>query len=119
VRLYFMKGGHIAGVEADALQDLSDQQAINKARELFAARKDEFDGFKVWQGARMVIQEPPPDDKPPVSKPRCPGPYRARAGRTSQQDRPGKIGEVSRRTGQSLPKCRRARRELMPFIHPQ
>jgi hypothetical protein len=72
-----MKGGHIAGVEADALQDLSDQQAINKARELFAARKDEFDGFKVWQGARMVIQEPPPDDKPPVSKPRCPGPYRA------------------------------------------
>jgi hypothetical protein len=61
-----MKGGHIGGVEADALQDLSDEEAIEKARELFAARKDEFDGFEVWQGARMVTQEPPPDNNSPV-----------------------------------------------------
>jgi hypothetical protein len=65
VRMYFMKGGHIAGVEADALQDLSDQQAIEKAHELFAAVKDQFDGFEVWQGARMVIQEPSPDNDSP------------------------------------------------------
>jgi hypothetical protein len=66
VRLYFMKGGHIAGVESDALQDLSDEGAIEKARELFAARRDQFDGFELWQGARMVIQEPPPDNNSPV-----------------------------------------------------
>jgi hypothetical protein len=61
-----MKGGHIGGVEADALQDLSDEEAIEKARELFASRRDQFDGFEVWQGARMVIQEPPPDNNSPV-----------------------------------------------------
>ena len=66
MRLYFMKGGHISGVEADALQGLSDEQTIEKGRELFAAREDQFDGFEVWQGTRMVIQEPPPDDNSPV-----------------------------------------------------
>jgi hypothetical protein len=38
-------------------------------RELFEARKDQFEGFEVWKGARMIIQEPPPVDKGSPARP--------------------------------------------------
>jgi hypothetical protein len=37
MRCFFMKGGHIADVEV--LEGLSDQEAVEKSRELFAARR--------------------------------------------------------------------------------
>jgi hypothetical protein len=60
MRCYFMKDGHIADVEPEALEGLSDQQAVERARQLFEARRDKFDGFEVREGARVIIQEPPP-----------------------------------------------------------
>lgn len=59
MRCYFMKGGHIAAVEV--LLGLNDEEALEKSRELFAARKDEFnyDGFEVWEQARKIIRWPP------------------------------------------------------------
>jgi hypothetical protein len=59
MRCYFMRDGHIAGVEE--MPSLTDEEAVQKARSLFAARKDKFkfDGFEVWELARVVIQEPP------------------------------------------------------------
>jgi hypothetical protein len=65
MRCYFTKGGHIACVEP--LDDImSDQEAIEKSRELFAARKGQFDGYEVWKGDCMVLQEPPTIDGPPT-----------------------------------------------------
>jgi hypothetical protein len=60
MRCFFMRKGHIAAVET--LAGLSDEEAIKKSHELFAARAKEFDGFEVWELTRMVIQHPPPDD---------------------------------------------------------
>jgi hypothetical protein len=61
MRCYFMRRGHIADVEL-LEGGPSDQEAIERARKLFEARKDQFEGFEVWEGARKIIQEPPPDD---------------------------------------------------------
>jgi hypothetical protein len=59
MRCYFMKGGHIAGFEE--LPGLSDRQAIDRAVDLFTARKRErLDGFEVWNGSRIVLQIPAP-----------------------------------------------------------
>jgi hypothetical protein len=60
LRCFFLKQGHIAAVEI--LPGLSQEQAVDKSRELFAARKDQgqYEGFEVWEEARMVIQYPPP-----------------------------------------------------------
>jgi hypothetical protein len=64
MRCYFMKGGHIAGFEE--LPGLSDRQAIDRAIDLFTARKRErLDGFEVWNGSRIVIQIPAPDTTEP------------------------------------------------------
>jgi hypothetical protein len=57
MRCYFMRAGHIAGVEE--MPGLSDEEAVAKSREMFEARKPEFDGFEVWERDRMVLQEPP------------------------------------------------------------
>jgi hypothetical protein len=56
MRCYLMRSGHIAAVEE--LAGLSDQQAIERCREIFDARKLEskFEGFEVWELARMLIQ---------------------------------------------------------------
>jgi hypothetical protein len=61
MRCYFMRNGHIAGVEE--LPGLSDEEAVQKGRELFEARKVQsaFDGFEVWRLAEMLVQHPPPD----------------------------------------------------------
>jgi hypothetical protein len=58
MRCYFMRDGHIVGVEA--LPGLSDADAIARGRELFKERKAPTDGFEIWDMARVVIQCPPP-----------------------------------------------------------
>jgi hypothetical protein len=58
MRCFFMKNGHLAGVEALAGMSDEDHQ---KSHELFAARKGEFVGFEVWELARMLIQHPAPE----------------------------------------------------------
>jgi hypothetical protein len=64
MRCFFKRGGHIAAVEV--LPGLNDAEAVEKSREMFEARKREagYEGFEVWDRARMVIQHPPP--APPV-----------------------------------------------------
>jgi hypothetical protein len=62
VRCYFMRNGHIAGVEE--LPGLPDEEAIEKGRELFEARKAQngFDGFEVWNLTKVLIQYPRPTE---------------------------------------------------------
>jgi hypothetical protein len=56
VRCFFMKHGHITAVEL--LPGLNDEEAVKRSHELFAARKNEagYEGFEVWEQARMIIQ---------------------------------------------------------------
>ena len=58
---------HIAAVEL--LFGLSDEEAVEKSREMFAARKDKQNSteanFEVWDRACVIIQCPPP---PPESE---------------------------------------------------
>ncbi len=58
MRCYFIREGHIADVEM--LTGLSDQDAIAKAHMLFSARGRQFDGFEVWDRARVVMRYPDP-----------------------------------------------------------
>jgi hypothetical protein len=65
MRCYFMRAGHIAGVEA--IPGLPDDETIRRARELFEERRQSYayDGFEVWDLARVVFQYPTPiDDEP-------------------------------------------------------
>ena len=64
MRCYFMRSGHIEGVEE--LPGLSDAEAIEKCRQMFEERKasSQYDGFEVWQLSRKVIQHPPVDQHP-------------------------------------------------------
>jgi hypothetical protein len=68
MRCFFMRGGHspllharrpLAAVEV--LPGLRDAEAVAKSLELFETRTDEatFEGFEVWDQARMVIPIPP------------------------------------------------------------
>jgi len=52
MRCYFVRSGHIAAVEH--LDVASDEEAVEKAKLLFAERKGQFEGFEVWDGARKV-----------------------------------------------------------------
>ena len=68
MRCFFMRDGHIAGVEE--LPGLSDAEAVERSRAMFAARRaaNEYDGFEVWQLSRMVFQHPPVEaEKPKAS----------------------------------------------------
>ncbi len=58
MRCYFMKNGHIAGVEF--LNETTDEARIAKARELFTARaqSQSADGFEVWDGPRFLYRFP-------------------------------------------------------------
>jgi hypothetical protein len=56
MRCYFMRDGHIEAVEE--LPGLSDEQAIAKAHALFSERKHLFEGFEVWDRARVLIRHP-------------------------------------------------------------
>jgi hypothetical protein len=53
VLCYFLRDGHIAGVEMLPL-GLSDEDAITRAHTLSSKRKGPFDGFEVWERARLV-----------------------------------------------------------------
>jgi hypothetical protein len=53
MRCFLLRNGHVAGVET--LPGLSDEAAIAKAHLLFSERSAQFDGFEVWEGARVVF----------------------------------------------------------------
>jgi hypothetical protein len=52
MRCYFMRAGHIVGVEL--LDGLSDAEACERAHVLFSERKDRVEGFEVWERDRVV-----------------------------------------------------------------
>jgi hypothetical protein len=64
-----MRCGHIKAVEV--IPGLTDEEAVKKSREMFEARKDkaQYDGFEVWEQARLIIQYPPPAPDRPVDRP--------------------------------------------------
>jgi hypothetical protein len=64
MRCFFMRAGHIQTVEE--MPGLSDEEAVAKARQMFDERKESlwYDGFEVWELARMVIQFPAPEATP-------------------------------------------------------
>jgi len=62
MRCYLYRGGHIAGVEVLAAE--SDDALIRQARAIFEKRGKEFDGFEVWDHARIVYQYPEPPHQP-------------------------------------------------------
>jgi hypothetical protein len=55
-RCYLFRRGHIAAVEI--LDAGSDDAVIRQARAVFAKRKNEFDGFEVWDRTRFVYRLP-------------------------------------------------------------
>ncbi len=58
MRVYFMKGGRIGGVEYLAATD--DEGRIAEARELFTMKgvPRGAEGFEVWDGTRFVYRFP-------------------------------------------------------------
>jgi hypothetical protein len=58
MRCYFMRGGHIEAVEE--LPGMADEDAIAKAHALFSERKHLFEGFELWERARVLIRHPAP-----------------------------------------------------------
>jgi len=57
MRCFFMRNGHIAGVE-ELPTDLDDAAAVRMARELFGREKAKgaYDGFEVWRLARFIYR---------------------------------------------------------------
>jgi hypothetical protein len=53
MRCHLMRRGKIAGIKQ--LPDLLDEEAIKIGRQMFEARKKQFDGFEVWDGARYSL----------------------------------------------------------------
>jgi hypothetical protein len=53
MRCYFIGDGHIEAVEE--LPGLADDEAIAKARALFLERKNLYQGFEVWDRARVLL----------------------------------------------------------------
>src|SRR3984957_452444 len=56
MRCYFMRDGHIEAVEE--LPGLADEEAIAKAHALFSERRHAFEGFELWDRARVLIRHP-------------------------------------------------------------
>jgi hypothetical protein len=54
---YFLRDGHLAGVEMLPL-GLSDESAIAKAAGRLAKRNGPFTALEVWDGARLVLRAP-------------------------------------------------------------
>ena len=54
---YFLRDGHIAGVEIMPF-GLSDDGAIARARILSSKRKGPLEGLEVWDHGRMVFRHP-------------------------------------------------------------
>lgn len=70
MRCYFVYNDHFRSVEI--LTETSDQAAILEARELFEERKDDFEGFEVWDSKRLVYKHPGPMPKFMVDPGRTP-----------------------------------------------
>jgi hypothetical protein len=51
---YFLRNGHVAGVEMLPL-GLSDEGAIARARVRLSKRRGPLEGFEVWDRARFVF----------------------------------------------------------------
>ena len=62
MRCYFLRNGHITGVEV--VSGLSDSEAVEKFHALFESKKEAagYEGFEVWEQARIVHQHPPLKD---------------------------------------------------------
>jgi hypothetical protein len=58
MQCYFMRDGHIEAVEE--LPGVSEEEAITKAHALFSERKQHFEGFELWDRARVLIRHPAP-----------------------------------------------------------
>jgi hypothetical protein len=58
MQCYFLRDGHIAGVEMLPL-GLSDEDSVARTRTLSSKRKGPFDGFEVWDHGRFVFRTPP------------------------------------------------------------
>jgi hypothetical protein len=52
MRCYFLARGHIRAVEI--LATSSDCEAISQANALLRRHQDKFDGFEIWDFARLV-----------------------------------------------------------------
>ncbi len=65
MRCYFMRQGHIDGVEF--LTSTDDEGRIAEARKLFktSSKARGADGFEVWEGSRFIYRFPP-DPQPKV-----------------------------------------------------
>jgi hypothetical protein len=59
MRCFFLRDGRIADFEM-LTPGLSDEDAIAQAHILFSKRKGPFEGFEVWDGARVVFRYPNP-----------------------------------------------------------
>jgi hypothetical protein len=64
VRVYFMKDGHISGV--DYLNETGDAERIAEAKELFElkAKPRGADGFEVWDHSRFIYRYPEGSTRP-------------------------------------------------------
>jgi hypothetical protein len=54
MQCYFMRKGHVAAVEE--LTGLSEEEARDKAYQLFFERWDSFDGFELRDRARVITR---------------------------------------------------------------
>jgi hypothetical protein len=59
MRCYFVRDGHIAGVEV-LPPGISVEDAIARAHTLSSKRKGPFDGLEVWDRGRAVFRHPDP-----------------------------------------------------------
>ena len=57
MRCYFLRDGHIAGVEI-LPAGISDEEAIAKAHAAVLKRKGLFESLEVWEGSRFVYRAP-------------------------------------------------------------
>jgi hypothetical protein len=77
MRCYFLNAGRVEGVEVMPAE-LSDDEAIERAKALLAKRKGPFDSFEVWEGSRFVFRQASVE-RPQADNPRVPSPIGADA----------------------------------------
>jgi hypothetical protein len=66
VRCYFMRDGHIAGIEM-LPRTVGPRRSREGPQAVFKAQ-GRIDGFEVWDGARLVIRHPLTRTKPPSGR---------------------------------------------------
>jgi hypothetical protein len=68
MRFYFLRNNHIVSVES--IKGSTDEEAIDKAFQLFSQGRVEADGFELWDRARILTRWREPEDS--VSFPQKP-----------------------------------------------